>query len=597
MSKGVINFSIIAHIDHGKSTLAEKLLELSGFSDPKYKMDSMELEKERGITIKSKALRFYYNYNNHEFQLNMIDTPGHSDFSYEVSKALYACNYAFLLVDSVKGVQAQTFSNAYKALSSDVTIIPVINKVDLPEARTAEVEKELVTKFGFKIEDIYKISAKNGLGVKELLEGLIKKHLTIEEPNTYTGNKRCLVFDSFYDDYVGVVCLVKVENGSFAPGEKVFLNSNQKSFIIKDLGYYTPKNVSVKSLNDTEVGYIVTGLKDLSEVKIGDTIFEFGNSGTPFPGFEVVKPLVYLGVFPSDADRAEDLRKALDVLHLTDSSFSYEPNTIGNLGYGFLCGFLGLLHADIILERVKREFNMDIVVTKPSVSYLIHLKNETEYYIHSAHEFPDPSVIKFIKEPLLKIEVITPTSYTGKVMDLILEKRGLVDSMEYFGDSEEKNVIIKSKIPLAEVIIDFNDKLKSYTSGMGSYDYEFYDYSESEIVKLEISISGKVFSPLSSLVHIQNSEKTARAVVSKLKEELPREQFDIALQAKIGGKIIARETVKSFRKDVTAKLYGGDRTRKDKLLQKQKAGKKRMISTGRVEISKETFLKIIKSYG
>lgn len=596
MKKGVINFSIIAHIDHGKSTLAKKLLELSGFRDAHYQMDSMELEKERGITIKSKALRFYYKHTDVNYELNMIDTPGHSDFSYEVSKALYACDFAFLVVDAVKGVQAQTFSNAYKAVGANVSIIPVINKVDLPEARTLEVEKELVTKFGFLQEEIFKVSAKSGLGVKELLEGLIKKYESLPETD-YTGTKRALVFDSFYDEHMGVVSLVLVENGSFKPGERVFLNSNNKSFIIKELGYFTPKKFLADSLESKEVGFIVTGLKDLSEVKIGDTIFSDGSTGEPFPGFEVVKPLVYLGVFPRDADKAEDLRKALDILHLSDSSFSYEPNTIGNLGYGFLCGFLGLLHADIILERVKREFNLDIVVTKPSVSYLITNKLDEEYYIHSAHELPDPTFIQKIKEPILKVEIISPSIYTGKIMDLIIEKRGVMESMDYFGITDEKNIIITAKIPLSEVILDFNDKLKSYTSGMGSYDYEFFNFEESDIVRLDIYIADKIFTPLASLVHSQNSDRIGRAVVAKLKEELPREQFDIAIQAKIGGKIIARETIKSFRKDVTAKLYGGDRTRKDKLLDKQKLGKKKMMAVGRVEINKETFLKIIKSYG
>lgn len=595
----IINFSIIAHIDHGKSTLASKFISLSKKEDRNTSnsfMDSMELEQERGITIKSKAVRFFYNYKSEPIQFNMIDTPGHVDFSYEVSKALYACNYAFLLVDATKGVQAQTISNAYKALNQNVEIVPVINKVDMVNAEVDRVVEEVKSNFGFAESDIFRISAKTGEGVNELLEHLIEKSTGFKQSNKVIQLEypRALIFDSFYDEYVGVVILCLVQGGDLKKGYKVYLNSNKVNFEIQDTGYFNPQKVISESLKQNEVGFIVTGLKDLSQVNVGDTVLLQGHATEVFPNFEIVKPIVFLGVFPKSSEDIQNLRKALDVLHLNDSSFTYKPESAGTLGYGFNCGFLGILHADILLERVKREFDIDIIVTNPSVSYVIKEKNKKTYKISSAREFPDPTKIDYIKEPFVMVTVVTPEEYLGKTMQLATSSRGEFVDTQYISISNRTTVKLIFKAPLSEIIVNFNDNLKSLTAGFASFDYEFIGYKKADIVKLDIYIHNEIFPPLSTLVHQERSESRGREIVTSLKEELNREQFSIPLQAAIGGKIIARETIRPYRKDVTAKLYGGDQTRKTKLLDKQKKGKKRMKVMGRVDVDKDTFLKVIR---
>ena len=594
----IINFSIIAHIDHGKSTLASSFLTLGSkerIGATSAFLDNMDLEKERGITIKSKTIRLFYTYKGQEYQLNMVDTPGHVDFSYEVSKALYACDYSLLLVDATKGVQAQTVSNAYKAISQNVEIIPVINKIDAVNADIKRTEEEIINTLGFLESNIYKISAKKGTGVKELLEKLIEK--SNSQNNTLRGvltDPKALIFDSFYDEYLGVVIMCLIKGGNFVQGQPVYLYSNKQNFEIKKLGYFGPVKTFVNELLDHEVGFIVTGLKDLSKVNIGDTILPKGKTSKPFPGFEIVKPLVYLGVFPASSENTENLRKALNVLHLEDASFTYKPESAGNLGYGFNCGFLGLLHADIILERIKREFNIEITVTTPSVSYIIKQKDGKEYEIASAREFPDPSTIHYTTEPMVSMNIVTPEEFVGRVLNLTSECRGKLLNTKFSNISDRKTVNMGFKIPLSEIIVDFDDKLKSLTSGFASFDYDLIKYDKSDIVKLDILIAGENFQPLASLVHVSKAEILGRKIIQNLKNALPKEQFSIALQAAIGGKIIARETLKAYRKDVTSKLYGGDQTRKMKLLEKQKKGKKKMQKVGKVNIDKETFLRVIR---
>jgi len=593
--KEIINFSIIAHIDHGKSTLAKSIVEICGGKEAGY-FDNLALEKERGITIKSKSIRVFFSKDNTEYQLNMIDTPGHSDFSYEVSKALYACDFAILLVDATKGVQAQTISNAYKALEQGVNIIPVINKIDLASADVKKVGNEITSTFGFKESEIYLVSAKSGKGVFELLNHLIDLHNSVSLKESDEDVSGALIFDSFFDPFLGVVAFCLVKNCELKVGDKAYLCSNEQKFKIKDLGYLSPSNVSVKSLSSGEVGFIVTGIKELSKVRVGDTVQKQGIKKDAFPGFKKVKPLVFLGIYAKDSKDNVTLRKGLEVLNLTDSSFTFEPESLGDLGYGFRCGFLGVLHADIIIERLKREFEVDVIVTTPSVPYQIKTTDGNLITISSSRDYPGSTSVEYIEEPLAKVNLVAPSEYLGRIMELLQNARANITKVET-SSSISSLVLLDCIVPLAEIIVDFNDKLKSLTSGMGSFDYEFYKYQKSDIIKLNILINNEHFSPLSALVHRSKAEYVGRMIVSKLKNELSRKQFAIPLQASIGGKIIARETIKAYRKDVTAKLYGGDRTRKDKLLKKQKEGKKRMEKTGRIDINKDTFLKVIKSYG
>lgn len=465
----------------------------------------------------------------------------------------------------------------------------------MSNAQTDMVSEALCTTFGFVKNEIFKISAKTGDGVTELLEDLVYRSSTKKASSAEVlDNPKGLIFDSFYDEYVGVTLLCLVEEGSFSKNDTVELISNKVSFKIQELGYYSPKKTPCDNISSHEVGYIVTGLKELSQVNVGDTLHKFGTTVTPFDGFAIVKPLVFLGVFPKFSDDTEDLRKALDVLHLNDSSFTYRPESAGNLGYGFECGFLGLLHADIILERIKREFDIEIIVTTPSVSFEVTEKGGSEYTISSAREYPDPTKIDIIKEPWVKVSIVTPDDYVGAIVTLLNEKRGEMVDMQYTTISSVKQVHLNYNLPLSEIIIDFNDRLKSLSSGYASFDYELIGYRKSEIVRLDILIAGEIFSPLSTLVHESKADSLGRITIAKLKDELPREQFSIALQAAIGGKIIARETLKAYRKDVTAKLYGGDQTRKMKLLEKQKRGKKKMKGIGRIDVDKETFLKVIR---
>ena len=593
----ILNFSIIAHIDHGKSTLAKKLLELSNnpVNQKEDGIDNMQLEKERGITIKAKILRLFYSDTTEEFQFNMLDTPGHVDFNYEVDKVLQVSDLAILLVDAVKGVQAQTISNVYKALEKDVTVIPVINKIDMPNAQIDKTLEEIKAYFGFNKDQIHLISAKTGEGVTNIIE-ILKKHAKsylIKENEAPLG----LIFDSYYDDYLGVVAFVKVYKGTFKKGDEIALLHSQKSFKANILGYFSPQNTPLNTLNKGEVGYIATGLKDLKIIEVGETIYKKANQKPkPLANIKKAKPFIYLGVFPETDVKVEDLRKALEILNLTDPSFTFKPESAGGLGYGYNCGFLGILHADIILERLKREFGLNLIVTTPTVTYKVREKSGKEYTISGARELPDPSKIDYIEEPIADLMLVCPESYLGSLIKLINEKRGTVKDIKY-SQSSYKNVKIEAQMPLGELIIDFSDKLKSISSGYASFDYELKGYQKAEIVKIDFLIGGDLFSPLSQLIHKKNAISRAREILKRLKEELPRQQFTVSLQAAIGGKIIARENLQAYRKDVTAKLYGGDRTRRMKLLEKQKKGKKKMKQLGKVNIGKDTFLKVIKSNG
>ncbi len=595
----ILNFSIIAHIDHGKSTLAKKLLKLSLQKNEREEgIDNLQLEKERGITIKAKILRIYYpSKNNKEvYQFNMLDTPGHVDFNYEVDKVLQVSDISILLIDATKGVQAQTISNTYKALEKDIKVIPVINKIDMENARIKKTINEIETYFGFKEQEILLISAKTGEGVNKLIN-ILKNEAKYYPVNQKKEDPIGVVFDSYYDDYLGVIAFIRTYSGIFKKGDEVVLLNSQKSFKINTLGYFSPKNKQINTIKKGEVGYIATGLKDLKAMEIGETLYKKGNAlPKPIHQIKRVKPFLYLGIFTETKYKVEDLRKALTILNLTDPSFTFKPESVGGLGFGYNCGFLGILHADIILERIKREFGLGLVVTTPTVPYKIKKKNGEKYTISGARELPNIAEIEYIKEPITYLTIVSPEPYLGKIIKLINEKRGVILNMEYTQGSY-KNVKIKAKMPLAELIIDFSDKLKSLSSGYASFDYELSGYEKSNIVKVDFLIGGEKFPPLSQLIHKEKAISKSREILKKLKEELPRQQFNVSLQAAIGGKIIARENLHAYRKDVTAKLYGGDRTRRMKLLEKQKKGKKKLKSLGKVRIDKNTFLKIIKSNG
>lgn len=591
--ENIRNFSIIAHIDHGKSTLADRILEYTHAIDKREMkdqvLDSMDLERERGITIKLNAVELHTKYNNEEYILNLIDTPGHVDFSYEVSRSLAACEGAILVVDAAQGIEAQTIANLYLAMQNDLTIIPVINKIDLPNANIPKVTEELKRVFGFNEDEIVLCSGKTGEGIPKLIEEIIKR---VPAPKVEENSKtRALIFDSRYDAYRGVIALVKIVDGELKVKDHIKLMQSNSDFEIVELGVSTPKEVKKEKLTVGEVGYVCASIKDISKVQVGDTITLFSDpANTPIKGYQPMKPMVYSGLFPVEPNRFEDLKEALNKLKLNDAALSFEAETSDALGFGFRTGFLGLLHMDVIMTRIEREFGIDIIATSPSVIYEIKLNNGEIIKIDSPNKMPDRASIAWIKEPFIYTNIIVPSEYIGAIMELCQNKRGIYKTMEYI---DETRVNIHYNIPLSEIVYDFFDKLKSYTKGYASFDYEICGYEESNLVKMDILLNGKTVDALSVIVHKDFAYDRGRRIVKKLKELIPRQMFELPIQASVGSKVIARETVSAMRKNVLAKCYGGDVSRKRKLLEKQKEGKKRMKMVGSVEVPQEAFLAVL----
>ncbi|MFP4679415.1 MAG: translation elongation factor 4 [Chitinispirillaceae bacterium] len=593
-SKFIRNFCIIAHIDHGKSTLADRFLELTDtISKEKMQaqvLDDMDLERERGITIKSHPIRMEYKApDGNTFQLNLIDTPGHVDFSYEVSRSLAACEGAILVVDASQGIEAQTLTNIYLALENDLCIIPVMNKVDLPSARPDEIRRQIVDLLGVNPEDVLSCSAKTGEGVDAILDKVLA-----EVPPPEGGSDealKSLIFDSKFDSFRGAVAYVRIMEGELKKGQSIRFFQTGREFEVDEVGFFRMGRVPCSQLRAGEVGYVIASIKTVSDIHIGDTITtRLNGASKPIPGYREVKPMVFSGIYPVDKADYEDLRGALDKLHLNDASISYEPETSTALGFGFRAGFLGLLHMEIIQERLLREYNVNIITTVPNVEYEIHLKNGETEFIDSPARLPSIQETEYISEPISKLQVITPTDFVGPIMKLCEEKRGKLDNMEYL---ETTRVCLKYRLPLAELIIDFFDRLKSCSRGYASMDYEFQGYERNDLIKLDILINGSAVDAFSTIIHRQKAFTFGQTLTSKLKELIPRQQYEIAIQAAIGNKVIARTTVKAYRKDVTSKCYGGDITRKRKLLEKQKEGKKRMKQVGNVELPQEAFLAVL----
>ena len=589
------NFSIIAHIDHGKSTLSDRILELTGTVAKRdmqaQLLDSMDIERERGITIKSQAVRVSYTADDGEtYQLNLIDTPGHVDFTYEVSRSLAACDGAVLVVDATQGVEAQTVANAMLAMNADLEIIPLINKIDLPAAEPERVKAEIEDGLAIPADDAVLASGKTGVGVHDLLEAVV---YNIPAPAGDGGAPlRALIFDSYFDAYRGVVALIRVVDGQIKKGDKIRMMATGTETLVEEVGARHPQEVPEKALYVGEVGYLVTGLKDVSQVKVGDTItLAAGGVNDPLPGYREAKPMVFTGLFPIDGDQYEPLKEALEKLSLNDPALVWEPETSHALGFGFRVGFLGLLHMEVIKERLEREFGLDLLATAPSVEYHVYLKGGEMVSLHSPQEMPDPGSIDHVEEPYLKAKILIPPDYVGAVMDLAVGRRGNFVTMNYLSQT---TVEMLWEIPLSELILDFFDKLKSNTKGYASLDYEMDGYKPSQLVKLDILLSGKPIDALSFIVHKDKAYDRGRVLCDKLKEIIPRQMFEVPIQAAIGGRVLARQTVKAKRKDVLAKCYGGDITRKRKLLEKQKAGKKRMKAIGNVEVPQEAFMAILK---
>ena len=588
--ENIRNFSIIAHIDHGKSTLADRILEVTGAITDREKqdqlLDNMDLERERGITIKLNAVQLKYK----DYILHLIDTPGHVDFNYEVSRSLAACEGAILVVDAAQGIEAQTLANLYLALDSNLTIIPVINKIDLPNADIEKVTKELEETLGFKKNEIILTSAKNGIGIKELVDEIVNK---IPSPKGDINKPlQALIFDSFYDAYRGVVVLIRIVNGKVKVGDKIKLMATNKIEEVVELGVNTPKEVKKTELVAGEVGYLCASIKDISDIKVGDTItLESNPASDILPGYKPMKPMVFSGIYPIETSKYPDLREALEKLKLNDASLEFTPETSKALGFGFRCGFLGLLHLEIIKERIEREFNINLIVTSPSVIYEIELTDNTVINIDSPSKMPDKVRIKDIKEPYIRTSIFVPSNYIGPIMELCQDKRGNYISMEYI---DKTRVNIHYEIPLSEIVYDFFDRLKSISKGYASFDYELIGYKSSDLVKMDILLNGEVVDALSVIVHKDFAYKRGKNIVETLRKMIPRQQFEVPVQASISNKVIARETIKAVRKDVLAKCYGGDVSRKRKLLEKQKEGKKRMKMVGRVEIPEEAFLAVLK---
>lgn len=594
--KFIRNFSIIAHIDHGKSTLADRLIEMTGVLSKREMenqvLDNMDIERERGITIKSQAVRMKYRAKDgNDYELNLIDTPGHVDFNYEVSRSLAACDGAVLVVDSSQGVEAQTLANVYLAIDNDLEILPVINKIDLPNARPEEVKKEIEDIIGIPAQDAPCISAKSGLNVDQVLERIVTD---LPAPTgDETAPLKALIFDSIYDNYKGAIAYVRIKDGTVKVGDEMILMSSGKSFTITEVGYFEPgKYAPSNDLKAGEVGYIAASIKSLQDVRVGDTItLKEGPAQEPLPGYKKVNPMVYCGIYPIDGSDYENLKVALEKLKLNDAALEYEPETSGTLGSGFRCGFLGLLHLEIIEERLDREFDLSLITTSPSVIYKIHKTDGTVLDLYNPSDMPTPNEIDYMEEPMVQAEIITPKEYVGGIMEICQNRRGTYIDMKYL-DATRVNLIYE--MPLNEIIYDFFDTLKSKTKGYASFDYEFKEYKRSDLVKLDIWVNGEGVDALSFIVHRDSSYEKGKKMVEKLKDVIPRQLFIIPLQAVIGGKIIARETISAMRKDVLAKCYGGDITRKKKLLEKQKRGKKKMRQIGNVEIPQEAFLSVLK---
>lgn len=592
--ENIRNFSIIAHIDHGKSTLADRLLEICGAIDAREKqeqlLDNMDIERERGITIKLNAVQLKYKYNEEEYILHLIDTPGHVDFNYEVSRSLAACEGAILVVDAAQGIEAQTLANLYLALDNNLTIIPVINKIDLPNADPFKVKKELVDTFGFEEDEILLTSAKNGIGIKELVEAIIKR---IPAPKGDINKPlQALIFDSFYDSYRGVVALTRIVNGKVKLNDKIKMMATNAVYDVVELGINTPKEKKTNMLVAGEVGYICGSIKSISDIKVGDTItLESNPASSVLPGYKPMKPMVFSGLYPIESSRYKELREALEKLKLNDASLEFQPETSQALGFGFRCGFLGLLHMEIIEERIEREFGIDLIATSPSVIYEVTLTDNSVVMIDSPAKMPDKVKIKDIKEPYIRTSIFVPSNYIGPVMELCQNKRGNYISMEYI---DKTRVNIHYEIPLSEIVYDFFDKLKSLSKGYASFDYELIGYKSSNLVKMDILLNGELVDALSIIVHSDFAYRRGRKIVEALRKLIPRQQFEVPIQATLGSKVIARENIKAVRKDVLAKCYGGDVSRKRKLLEKQKEGKKRMKMVGRVEIPEDAFLSVLK---
>ncbi|MDY6100265.1 MAG: translation elongation factor 4 [Candidatus Enteromonas sp.] len=592
--KHIRNFSIIAHIDHGKSTLADRILELTGTVDKRdmkeQLLDSMDLERERGITIKLNAVTVKYRSSSGEdFIYNLIDTPGHVDFSYEVSRSLAACEGALLVVDATQGVQAQTLANVYLAVDNDLAVLPVINKVDLPSAMPDLVKREIEDRIGIDCSDACLISAKTGLGVPDVLE---KIATAIPAPSgDINAPLEALIFDSYYDSYRGVVALIRVKNGSVKVGDTIRLMQAGKTYLVTEVGIRTPKEIPTKQLDCGEVGYLTATIKDIHDVFPGETItLENRPAEKPLPGYRKINPMVYCGLYPVDSRDYQNLKDALDKLSLNDASLVYVPETSKALGFGFRCGFLGLLHMDVVQERLEREYNLNLILTAPSVIYKVVLTDGSIVEIDNPSELPDPSKIREIDEPFVSASIMAPKDYVGPIMELCQGKRGVYVDLEYF---DETRVIVKYDLPLSEIIYSFFDKLKSYTKGYASLDYEFKEYRKSDLAKMDILLNGDVIDALSCIVYRPEAYKRGLGLVSRLKEIIPRQQFEVPVQAAISGKVIARADIKSMRKDVLAKCYGGDISRKKKLLEKQKEGKKRMKAIGSVEVPQEAFMSVL----
>lgn len=581
------NFSIIAHIDHGKSTLADRLLEKTNAiskRDMKEQMlDSMDLERERGITIKLNAVQLHYK----DYLLHLIDTPGHVDFTYEVSRSLAACEGAILVVDATQGIEAQTIANLYLALSHNLTVIPVINKIDLPNADVEKTKNEIINTLGFNEDEILLVSAKNGIGIDELLEEIVKK---IPAPKSDTSKLQALIFDSLFDSYRGVVIYTRIFNGEVKVGDTIKMLSTNAEYEVVELGVNSPIAIKKDKLTAGEVGYLTASIKDISDIKVGDTITTPHNPSTQLEGYKEIKPMVFCGLYPIDSKKYLELKEALEKLKLNDASLSYEPETSKALGFGFRCGFLGMLHMDVIEERIEREFNIDLIATSPSVIYEVTMTNNEVIKVENPTKLPDRTLIKDIKEPYIKTSLYTPTEYVGSIMELCQEKRGSFVNMEYI-DSTRVN--IHYDMPLSEIVYDFFDKLKSYTKGYASFDYDLIGYRSSDLVKMDILLNAEMVDALSIIVHRDFAYKRGKIIVENLKTIIPRQMFEVPIQACIGNKVIARADIKAMRKNVLAKCYGGDVSRKRKLLEKQKEGKKRMKVVGSVEIPQEAFLSVL----
>ena len=589
------NFCIIAHIDHGKSTLADRLLDYTGaVSDREKKaqlLDSMDLERERGITIKSHAIQMEYKHEGEDYILNLIDTPGHVDFSYEVSRSIAACEGALLIVDAAQSIQAQTISNLYLALENDLEIIPVLNKVDLPSANPEEVTDDIVDLLGCDPEEVIHASGKTGFGVDNILEAIIDR---IPAPKgDPDAPLQALIFDSVYNSYRGIETYFRVLNGEIKKGQEIKFMATGKNYFADEVGTLKLEQVVKKSVKTGDVGYLITGIKTAKEVKVGDTITDAHNPTTEtIDGFEDVKPMVFAGIYPVDTEDYEELRYSMEKLQLNDASLVFQPESSAALGFGFRCGFLGMLHMEIIQERLEREFNMTVITTVPNVSYKAFLRKNNEMLdLNNPSDLPDPSRIDYIEEPFIKAQIITKADYVGPIMSLCINKRGMLTNQVYLTSDR---VELSFEVPMAEIVFDFYDKLKSISKGYASFDYFPIGYQQSKLVKLDIMLNGDAVDALSALVHQDNAYELGKKICKKLRELIPRQQFDIAIQASIGAKIIARENVKAVRKDVTAKCYGGDISRKRKLLEKQKKGKKRMRQVGNVEVPQSAFMAVLK---